>query len=93
MAKRGSKQVQTVFALIVCIHSVHNTVHSIEKWHVILSSPMNKSHLAAHISVVVSKVIHKFFKTSCRVELVTARLDVVAKALLEKDMSAVVPLI
>jgi hypothetical protein len=41
----------------------------------------------------VSKVIHKFFKTSCRVELMTAGLDVVAKALLEKDMGAVVPLI
>jgi hypothetical protein len=42
----------------------------------------------------VSKVIHKFFKTSCCVELVTAGLDVVvAKALLEKDMGAVVPLI
>jgi hypothetical protein len=41
----------------------------------------------------VSKVIHKFFKTSCHVELMTAGLDVVAKALLEKDMGAVVPLI
>jgi hypothetical protein len=65
MAKRGNKQVQTVFVLVVvCIHSVHNTVHSIEKWHVILSSPMSESRLAAHVSVVVSKVIHKFFKTS-----------------------------
>jgi hypothetical protein len=43
--------------------------------------------------IVVSKVIHKFFKTICRVELVTAGRDVVAKALLEKDMGAVVPLI
>jgi hypothetical protein len=41
----------------------------------------------------VSKVIHKFFKTSCRVELMTAGLDVVAMALSEKDMGAVVPLI
>jgi hypothetical protein len=41
----------------------------------------------------VSKVIHKFFKTSCHVELVTAGLDVVVKALSEKDMGAVVPLI
>jgi hypothetical protein len=39
----------------------------------------------------VSKVIH--IKTSCHVELMTAGLDVVAKALLEKDMGAVVPLI
>jgi hypothetical protein len=59
----------------------------------ILSLPMSKNCQTAHISVVMRKIIHKIFKTSCHIELMTARLLIVAKALLEKDMSDVVPLI
>jgi hypothetical protein len=38
-------------------------------------------------------MIHELFKTSYHIEFMTARLLVVVKALLEKDMSVVIQLI
>jgi hypothetical protein len=72
---------------------VHNTVYSIEKGHVIFSLPMSNNCQTAHVCVVVCKMIHELFKTSYHIEFMTARLLVVVKALLEKDMSVVIQLI